>query len=106
MKFVAECTPESKDAVLFGARGGGVWIYADGKLLRFSPTTGLIEMGALEAGHVAVSPRVLLEDRSGAVWLGTYESGLLRFGDGGVDAVSTSDRQIETLAEERDGSIW
>jgi signal transduction histidine kinase/ligand-binding sensor domain-containing protein len=105
-KFEPECTLESRDAVLCAARDGGLWIYSNWKLLHFSPTTGLTEVGALEAGHSAFSPLLLLEDRSGAVWLGTYESGLLRFGNGRVDAVSTSDRQIESLAEERDGSIW
>lgn len=105
-KFEPVCSLDSKDAVLGAARGGGLWIYANLKLWRFSPPAWLTEVAALEVGHPAVMPLVLLEDRSGAVWLGTYEGGLLRFGDGRVDAVATSDRQIESLAEERDGSIW
>jgi ligand-binding sensor domain-containing protein len=105
-RFESVCALESREAVLCAARGGGLWIYSNGKLLRFSPAKGLTEVGALEAGHSALTPLLLLEDRSGAVWLGTYESGLLRFGDGRVDAITTSDRQIESLAEERDGSIW
>jgi signal transduction histidine kinase/ligand-binding sensor domain-containing protein len=104
--FEPVCTLETKEAVLCAARGGGLWVYSNRKLLRFSPTTGLTEVGALDAGHAAITPVLLREDQSGAVWLGTYGSGLLRFGDGRVDAIATSDRQIESLAEERDGSIW
>ncbi|HUR59703.1 MAG TPA: two-component regulator propeller domain-containing protein [Opitutaceae bacterium] len=105
-KFEPVCALESKDAVICAARGGGLWIFSNWKLLRLSLTTGLSEAGALEPRHSAFTPLQLLEDRSGAVWLGTYENGLLRFRDGRVDAISTSDRQIESLAEERDGSIW
>jgi signal transduction histidine kinase/ligand-binding sensor domain-containing protein len=97
---------ESRVAVIGAARRGGLWVFSEGKLLHFSPTTGLVEMGALPAEHAPVTPILLLEDREGAVWLGTFESGLLRFDQERGETVTTSDRQIQSLAEERDGSLW
>jgi signal transduction histidine kinase/ligand-binding sensor domain-containing protein len=105
-RFETVCALDSRDAILTSARGGGLWVYANRKLLRFTAAGGLVESATLEPAHANVTPIVLLEDKSGAVWLGTFESGLLRFGAGRVETIPTSDRQIESLAEETDGTLW
>jgi signal transduction histidine kinase/ligand-binding sensor domain-containing protein len=97
---------DSRDAIIGAAPTGGLWVYANRQLLRFTPAAGLVETAALDPAPANVTPMMLLEDKSGAVWLGTFESGLLRFGAGRIDAIPTSDRQIESLAEESDGTLW
>src|SRR6185369_11336898 len=44
--------------------------------------------------------------QEGAVWIGTYESGLYRWNGSTFEHVATSDRQIESIVEEADGSFW
>lgn len=105
-RFESVCALDSRDAVICPARTGGLWVYSNRKLYRFTPSAGLKEAGAVDAAHPAVTPINLMEDRAGAVWLGTFDSGLLRFADGKADAVATSDRQIESLGEEADGTLW
>jgi ligand-binding sensor domain-containing protein len=54
--------------------------------------------------------RVILEDRSGAIWIGTDRSGLARYERGVVTRYTTasglSNDAIRALAEGRDGSLW
>lgn len=51
-------------------------------------------------------PRVMLEDRSGALWIGTVSDGLFRFDAGRLEKVPTSHREIACLMEDREGNIW
>lgn len=48
----------------------------------------------------------MLEDHSGAVWIGTSSSGLFRFSDGRFENVPTSHREILSLLEDREGNLW
>jgi ligand-binding sensor domain-containing protein len=54
--------------------------------------------------------RVILEDRSGAVWIGTDRSGLAKVHAGRVTTFTTrsglSSDSIRALAEAKDGSLW
>lgn len=97
---------EGKDAILCAARGGGLWIYANRKLFRWTARGGPVEAATLESSRTVVTPVALLEDRNETVWLGTLESGLFHFADSRSEEVPTSDRQIASLAEEADGSLW
>jgi signal transduction histidine kinase/ligand-binding sensor domain-containing protein len=99
-------TVEAKDAIVCSARGGGLWIYSANTLFRWTDSRGLVATSALDPAHAPVTPLVLREDRMESVWLGTLESGLFRFADSRVENVPTSDRQIESLAEEADGTLW
>jgi signal transduction histidine kinase/ligand-binding sensor domain-containing protein len=104
--FAPVCTLESRDAVVCPAAGGGLWVYANRKLFRFTAAAGLLETASLDPAQANLTPMLLLEDKLGAVWLGTFERGLLRFGAGRIDNVPLSDRQVESLAEETDGTLW
>jgi len=53
-----------------------------------------------------VSPQVLLEDRSGALWIGTQNNGLFRLAEGVVERVPTSHQEIDCLREDREGNLW
>jgi ligand-binding sensor domain-containing protein len=48
----------------------------------------------------------LLEDREGAVWIGTSYSGLIRHDESGFAAIETTHQEILSLAEDREGNMW
>jgi ligand-binding sensor domain-containing protein len=48
----------------------------------------------------------MLEDRSGALWLGTEGAGLFRFAEGNFTSVPTSHPSIRALFEDREGNLW
>ncbi len=87
------------------ARQGGVWVCA-------GPQIFYCENEACEPKRVGVipaaeaQPRAVLEDRSGALWIGTSAHGLFRCDGGNVVAVATSHLEIETIAEDRELNLW
>lgn len=69
----------------------------------------------LQAGQVPVrvatlpfnsSPKMLLADRAGGIWMGTFESGLFHWDGRHVQSVPTSQHTINCLLEDREGNIW
>jgi signal transduction histidine kinase/ligand-binding sensor domain-containing protein len=88
------------------ARAGGLWIATARRLLKFEEGRPPEEKGQFPRMGVGGGVSCLLEDRGGAVWIGTPGSGLLRFSDGNFEAVETVDRSIRSLAEDTEGSIW
>src|SRR5439155_296121 len=61
------------------ARAGGVWICAGPRLLNYNERGAPAERGHLPASREGIAPKILLEDRTGAVWIGTAASRLFRF---------------------------
>ena len=51
-------------------------------------------------------PKVLLADRAGGIWMGTFESGLFHWDGQHVQSVPTSQHSINCLFEDREGNIW
>lgn len=90
---------------LCAAREGGLWICAGLDLWRHTPGQEPIKAATLEPPRTSASTRVMLEDRTGAVWIGTA-AGLFRYDTFGVTAVATSHPDITDLAEDREGNIW
>lgn len=89
------------------ARHGGVWVCADARVFHYREDGEPTERARLPLEHGYGAPDVILEDRSGMVWVGTYGDGLFRCReDGVVDAVETSQRTIFSLHEDREGSLW
>ncbi len=85
------------------ARAGGMWICTATQLLRY------VEGGEPQA--VARLPsqasvRVMLEDRTGALWIGTAAGGLLHLRDNELEPVSVSHPEISALTEDREGNLW
>jgi signal transduction histidine kinase/ligand-binding sensor domain-containing protein len=64
----------------------------------------------LTAPHHAVPARVVLADREGNVWAGTFSQGLVRINGRTVEQFSRAEglsgTVVETLLEDRDGGIW
>ena len=81
----------------------GLWICAGSRLLKYEEGQEPVERGRLPE---RVQARVLFEDRSGALWIGTAADGLFRFKDAVVEKVSTSHQEVDCLAEDREGNIW
>ena len=87
-------------------RQGGIWICAGQRLLRCAEGGQPEEVARLPQGPEGPEPRVLLEDRGGAVWLGTAADGLFRFAGGKFEPVPTSHRELACLAQDREGNLW
>ncbi len=85
------------------ARAGGIWIATARQLLRFEGGRPP-EAKAMLSGDRSLT--ALLEDHTGAIWIGTLNSGLWRWRGGPPEPVATQDRQIRCLAEDNEHNIW
>jgi len=89
------------------ARSGGMWICSGDHLLRFKEGEKPQDVGTfMPDAPRRVQPTVMLEDQSGAVWIGTSFGGLFRFADGVFEKVPTSHPSIQCLIEDAEGSVW
>jgi ligand-binding sensor domain-containing protein/signal transduction histidine kinase len=88
------------------ARTGGIWVFGNGRLYRArSGDDELQEMARLDGG-ASIRASALLEDQSGAVWIGAGGRGLFRLKDSNFESMPTSHRSITCLAEDHEGNIW
>lgn len=92
------------------ARSGGIWICVNQRILKFDQGVETMELGKIIPAEVrdrsGLEPTVLLEDRSGAVWVGTISAGLYRCDSNSVVRVEVSNPGIFSLAEDREGNVW
>jgi signal transduction histidine kinase/ligand-binding sensor domain-containing protein len=88
------------------ASAGGVWICAGAQLYKYDEGGVLEKVGAFSPEDPGADPTSLLEDRAGAVWIGTSSSGLFRCDQSGFETVPTSHREILSLLEDAEGNIW
>jgi ligand-binding sensor domain-containing protein/signal transduction histidine kinase len=94
--------PHARVAV---ARASGIWVFANGRLYRaHAGEDGLHQIATLGDDDMRAS--ALLEDQSGAVWIGVSGRGLFRFKDSRVEMMPTSHRSITCLAEDHEGNMW
>ena len=91
---------------LAAARSGGVWVCAGHQLLRCLDIGEVKECGEFPAQSAGTEVTVLMEDSAGAVWLGTYYNGLLRYDGTNFETIPTLYRDILSLAEDQEGSLW
>jgi signal transduction histidine kinase/ligand-binding sensor domain-containing protein len=98
--------PELSFVRVGAAHDGGVWIGAGARLLHFNIGSPLTEIATIPLTDVAVRPTFILEDREGAIWFGTYGSGLFRFDGARFESVPISHRQAVNMTEDREGNIW
>jgi ligand-binding sensor domain-containing protein/signal transduction histidine kinase len=92
------------------ARSGGIWICAGQQILKFDEGGETVKLGEIIPDNVGdrsiFDPSVLLEDREGAVWVGTVAAGLFRCDSNEVVRVKVSNPAILSLAEDREGDLW
>ncbi|MDE3068487.1 MAG: hypothetical protein KGJ60_13205 [Verrucomicrobiota bacterium] len=87
-------------------REGGIWICAGRRLLSFDEGSAARLFGELPAVQHGIEETALLEDRNGALWIGTAADGLFRCDGRSVTEVPTSYREIACLTQDREGNIW
>ncbi len=101
--FVPRAALDYREGALGSAKAGGIWVCADANLYRMQDGMDPVKMFNLPAG---ARPLVVLEDREGAVWVGTMAHGLFRCDQGRVVPINVAAPQVGYLLEDREGNIW
>jgi len=109
-RFTVLNTFASAELRIAPAHSGGIWVCAGPQLIRLKEGADPVETAriVLPEGRDRSSgdPSVLLEDRAGAVWIGTTSAGLFRCDSNVVGKVEVSNPAILSLAEDREGNLW
>jgi signal transduction histidine kinase/ligand-binding sensor domain-containing protein len=105
-KFQAVATNLAPALFITPARAGGVWMTTTRGLYRVEPGGTPREITPLPWPAGEVNVRDLLEDRAGAVWIGTSAKGLFRWFGGKFQSVPTSHNNILCLTEDHTGNLW
>lgn len=86
--------------------GGGVWICTARELFEanLNEAPKVFVQFPLAVAHSA--PQTLLEDHTGAIWIGTAANGLFRVSGTNVETVPSSYFDVGCFAEDREGNIW
>ena len=90
------------------AHDGGIWTYTPGKLTRFMADGRLQEFPAPSVDQ----PRVLLEDRSGVIWIASNTEGYIRLKPGGpvLGTVNDSNGLVHNSSwcalQDLEGNFW
>lgn len=90
---------------LAGTRTNAIW-YVAGSHLLSCDTHGVLRDYGEDQALSRVTTRALLEDRAGAVWIGTDGNGLFRYSKSGFERIEASHAFILSLAQDREGNIW
>jgi signal transduction histidine kinase/ligand-binding sensor domain-containing protein len=96
-------TLDSGPIHLAAARSGDMWICTGTRVVKYSAGGEPQELAKLPE-HVAA--QVMLEDHTGALWIGTGADGLLRLKGGELEQVTVSQPEITALTEDREGNLW
>ena len=96
----------SPPARVVSARDGGVWICSSHALFKCNENGKLETIGTFAPEPAGADTSALLEDRNGAVWIGTTGNGLFRYNGSGFERIPTSYSQIACLMEDREGNLW
>ena len=90
---------------LAATRTNAVWFVSHEHLFRCDIKGTLKDFGAFP-NSAAANVGALLEDHTGAVWIGTDGNGLFRFDGSHFERVATSHSSVLSLLEDREGNIW
>ncbi len=90
------------------ARAGGIWIYSltQQQLFKYVEGSEPVKLGRLPVNRPNADATVLYEDRAGALWIGTRQSGLFRYDGSGFTHLKTSHYEIRSITEDREGNLW
>ncbi|HTB84064.1 MAG TPA: two-component regulator propeller domain-containing protein, partial [Candidatus Sulfotelmatobacter sp.] len=89
-----------------GAGSGGIWICSGHELFKCDDFGTLTSVGTFKTDTPASDPTCLLEDKNGAVWIGTTASGLFRFDGSRFENIPTSHPYISSLLQDNEGNLW
>jgi signal transduction histidine kinase/ligand-binding sensor domain-containing protein len=96
-------TLDSGPVHLAAARTGGMWICTATRVLKYTEGGEPQEFVKLPA---QVTVQVMLEDHTGALWIGTGADGLLRLEGKELQHIAVSQPEITALTEDREGNLW
>ena len=102
---------ESQNGIVYAAAAeSGVWEYRAGKWVNISAAINENHFGAYYNFERATNARLLLEDKSGNIYLGTY-GGIWKYNDGEswtciTASLSTVSNYIYSMIEGLDGNIY
>lgn len=85
------------------SRDTGIWLTHGSKLFHFKKPDHQSLITELPA---EVEVTTLIEDRKGAIWIGTRNKGLFRFYENELEHAPTSHLWINCIAEDNEGNIW
>lgn len=102
-RFVTVLKLDAANVSLAPSQDGGLWIVTPSQLMKFSEGSPPREVARMPPRSTV---RAILEDREGAVWIGTSASGLFRWSSHGLEAVDVPRPQITALAQDREGNLW
>jgi len=88
------------------SKSGGVWLCLNFHLYKVEATGKLEDYGEFHPERAATVATAMIEDRDGAVWIGTSYNGLFRQDQSQFEPIETSHPEITALAEDREGNIW
>ena len=97
---------EPQPAWLAAARTGGVWLSAGFRLYRIESDGHIHDLGEFQPQRPNAVVNALLEDREGAMWIGTSFGGLFRYDGSRFEEVPTTHQDIRSLVEDREGNLW
>jgi signal transduction histidine kinase/ligand-binding sensor domain-containing protein len=101
----AQRVPSS--AQFAASSAGGLWVAVSSGLFTYSENGPLLRLEGPNALDFKAYPRAMLEDRTGALWIGTQLDGLYRYTkQDGLERIPTSYPEIMSLVEDREGNIW
>jgi signal transduction histidine kinase/ligand-binding sensor domain-containing protein len=86
--------------------GGGLWICTARQLLEANvdgPPKVFLQFPPALARS---GPQTLLQDHTGAIWIGTAANGVFRVSGTNVEVVPSSYFDVHCFAEDREGDIW
>jgi signal transduction histidine kinase/ligand-binding sensor domain-containing protein len=93
---------------LAGAGAGGIWISSGRELFKCDPAGNLTSAGVckIDPATATFDPTCIIEDKAGAVWIGTTGNGLFRFDGSGFESIPTSHPYISSLLQDSEGDVW
>lgn len=85
---------------------GRFWIVAGSRIFRISEAGAILQYDLHDIGRITA----LVQDRHGALWVGTEDHGLFRLSSSGIerlhDHTEPSSGRILSLMEDTEGSLW
>lgn len=91
---------DASGRLLIGTKGGGLFVFDNGRTLNFNEKTGL-------AGDIVFS---VLPARTGKIWIGTYGGGLCELVGDKINCLREKDGLLSDfvsfLMEDRDANLW
>ncbi|HTV40322.1 MAG TPA: two-component regulator propeller domain-containing protein [Candidatus Sulfotelmatobacter sp.] len=86
--------------------GGGIWICTAHQFLEADLDQQPRAVTPFPAAVTHGGPQTLLEDHTGAIWIGTAANGIFRVCGTNVEAAPSSYFDIVCFDEDREGNIW